>query len=116
MAVASLGIHRRDHPVNCGAPGNAERAVVACLADDRCRQGGGLVDLIGEGASLQLFQRLKAVSHQVINELLTSLGVVPVAGGLAGPGVVVVAANVFADLGFEGVVCDPAASPGWRCG
>jgi len=52
VAVARLGIHRRDHPVDCGAPSAAKRAVVGLLnvlADDRGQQGGGRVDLIGQG-------------------------------------------------------------------
>ncbi len=61
------------------------------------------------GASLQLFQRLQAVSHQVINELLPGLGVVPDTGGLAGPGVVVVAAKVPADAGLQLGIADPSS-------
>ena len=104
VAVAGLGIDRRDDPVSRHAAHDAKGGALALfdvLADDGGEQSGGLGELGAELSSVEKQQDAIGVLGPTVDEGVTGGGVVPVDLGLGRAGVVVPALHGLAHGGGQ---------------
>ena len=107
--MAGLGIHRRDHPVGCGAPGDAKGPILGLLdvlTDDGGQQKAASATSALSWRPSSSFERLEIVAHQDVDQLLRSLLVIQSQMGLHARASSSSRRRYFTDLGLKGVVAD----------